>query len=68
MNGTTLGHADVAKWLTRLQSVDAFLFPYLSLSAKSGEIAGVTIVNFNSSIRLGAEALRTNQRGARREL
>ena len=65
MAGTTFSHPDVAKWLTRLSGVDAFEFPYLSLSAKA-KIGDTNVVNFTSSVQLGDAALRQNQRGAAR--
>lgn len=67
MNGTTFTHPDVARWLTRLASVDALRLAYLSLSAES-TIGDVGVVNFNSTVQLSEQALRRNQRGARREL
>lgn len=67
LNGTTFTHPDVARWLARLSSVDAFVFPYLSLSAQ-GTIGTVEVVNFTSSVQLSPQALRANQRGARRTL
>jgi Tfp pilus assembly protein PilN len=65
LNGVTFSHVDVAKWLTRLGSVDAFSFPYLSLSSKS-TIGTTPVVDFNSSVQLSQEAFRRNQRGAGR--
>ena len=67
MSGTTFEHPDVARWLTRLDSVDAFVFPYLSLSAQA-EIDSVDVVNFTTSVQLSPDALRRNQRGAVRSL
>jgi Tfp pilus assembly protein PilN len=67
LTGVTFSHVDVAKWLTRVGSVDAFSFPYLSLSAKS--LIGTTpVVNFNSSVQLSNLAFRRNQRGAARNV
>lgn len=68
MNGKTLSHPDVARWLTRLEDVDEFLAPYLTLSSRTTAIAGVPIVDFSSSVRLSQDALRVNQRGAGRDL
>jgi Tfp pilus assembly protein PilN len=67
MNGTTFTHLDVAKWLTRLDEVDAFLSPYLTLSTKAA-VNGVETVNFNSSVQLSAKAFRQNQPGAQRKI
>ncbi len=67
LNGVTFSHVDVAKWLTRLSSVEQFTFPYLSLSQK-GELAEVLVVNFNSSVQLSDQAYRVNQRGAQRRI
>lgn len=65
MAGNAFTHVDVARWLTRLSEVDSFAFPYLSLSAKSA-IGEVSVVEFNSTVRLNERALRTNQRAGRR--
>lgn len=67
MAGSTFEHIDVAQWLARLAGVDRFLFPYISLSSR-GELFGVDIVNFNSSVQLNELALRKNQRGGERRL
>lgn len=67
LDGTTFEHRDVARWLTQLAKVDAFLFPYISLSART-EIDGTRVVNFNSSVELSEGALRRNQRGAARKI
>lgn len=67
MNGTGFAHVDVATWLTRLERVEAFVFPYLSLSQQA-QIGAQQIVNFNSSVQLGPGALRANQRGAARDI
>lgn len=67
MDGTTFTHLDVAKWLIRLGQVDAFVFPYLSLSSKA--IIGTTdVVNFSSSVQLSQQAFRRNQPGAQRHV
>jgi Tfp pilus assembly protein PilN len=65
MNGTTFSQDDVAKWLTRLDAVEQFTFPYLSLSQKD-TIADTVVVTFNSSVQLSQDALRKNQKGAQR--
>lgn len=67
LNGNTFTHVDVAKWLTRLAGVDAFVLPYLSLSSK-GTIGETEIVLFTSSVRLSPAAFRKNQRGAERPI
>ncbi|HEX9712547.1 MAG TPA: PilN domain-containing protein [Actinomycetota bacterium] len=67
MGGTGFAHVDVATWLTRLERVDAFAFPYLSLSQRA-QLGQVSIVNFSSSVQLSTEALRANQRGAQRDI
>ena len=64
MSGNTFTHPDVAKWLTRLEEVEAFTLPYLSLSASTGG----GLVSFSSSVELNSEALRRNQRGAERDI
>lgn len=65
MSGTTFTHLDVAKWLTRLATVEEFFFPYISLSAKATLFA-IPIVNFNATVQLSQNALRGNQKGAER--
>jgi Tfp pilus assembly protein PilN len=65
MTGATFSHLDVAKWLIRLGQVDAFLFPYMSLSAKA-KINTTNVVNFNSTVQLSDAAFRKNQPGAER--
>ncbi|MCA1830085.1 MAG: PilN domain-containing protein [Actinobacteria bacterium] len=67
MNGTTFTHLDVAVWLTRLNQIDAFTLPYVTLSAKAS-LDGTAIVNFNSSVQLSSKAFRTNQSGAQRKI
>ena len=67
MNGTAFAHVDVATWLTRLERVEAFAFPYLSLSQQA-QVGTIPIVNFNSSVQLSDQALRANQRGAQRDI
>jgi Tfp pilus assembly protein PilN len=67
MAGTTFTHPDVARWLTRLASVDALRLPYISLSTKAA-IGETPVVNFSSSVQLSQAAFRRNQRGARRTL
>jgi Tfp pilus assembly protein PilN len=67
LNGVTFSHVDVAKWLTRLSSVEQFTFPYLSLSQK-GTIGDTLVVNFNSSVQLSEASFRRNQRGAERDV
>ena len=67
MAGTTFSHPDVARWLTRLDQVDAFRFPFLTLSARA-ELEGFSVVNFQSTVQLSEQALRRNQRGAQRRL
>lgn len=67
LNGTGFTHVDSATWLTRLDRVEGFVFPYLSLSQK-GELGNVEIVNFNSTVDLSPAALRANQRGAERQI
>ena len=66
VSGTTFTHLDVARWLSRLSGVDEFVFPYLSLSSKSSTETE-TLVDFNSSVQLGQEALRKNQPGGLRQ-
>lgn len=65
MAGTTFSHPDVARWLTRLDQVDAFRTPFVTLSAR-GEIGGISVVNFQSTVELAEPAFRRNQPGARR--
>jgi len=65
MAGSTFTHLDVAKWLSRLALVREFTFPYLTLSAKSGDPTA-EIVTFNSSVELSTAALRRNQPGSER--
>jgi len=67
MDGTTFDHPDVARWLTRLDGVDAFLIPYISLSTRT-QIANVQVVDFNSSVQLSPLAFRRNQPGGQRDL
>lgn len=67
LNGMTFSHIDVAKWLTRLSSVEQFTFPYLSLSQKT-ESGGTPLVTFNSSVRLSEKAFRRNQPGRERKI
>lgn len=65
MSGRTFTHLDVARWLIRLSQVDAFVFPYISLSSKN--TVGLTnVVDFNSTVDLAAPAFRKNQPGAER--
>jgi Tfp pilus assembly protein PilN len=66
VSGSTFTHLDVARWLSRLAGVDEFLFPYLSLSSKTGTDAE-TLVDFNSSVQLSQDALRRNQPGGQRQ-
>ena len=66
MAGTTFSHPDVATWLTRLDRVDAFRFPFLTLSAR-GEIASIPVVNFQSTVQLSEQAFRRNQPGGQRQ-
>jgi len=67
VSGQTFTHLDVARWLSRLAGVEEFLFPYLSLSSKSESDTLQTLVDFNSSVQLGQEALRRNQPGGLRQ-
>ncbi|HVL33749.1 MAG TPA: PilN domain-containing protein [Actinomycetota bacterium] len=67
LNGTTLEHIDVARWLTRLAGVDEFALPYLSLSTKA-TIGSTEVVNFNSSVQLSQDAFRRNQRAGERRV
>lgn len=67
VSGQTFTHLDVARWLSRLAGVEEFLFPYLSLSSKSESDIVQTLVDFNSSVQLGQEALRRNQPGGLRQ-
>lgn len=64
-SGMGFSHLDVAKWLTRLAEVREFVFPYLSLTAKSDQ-GGQVLVQFNSSVQLSDAALRRNQPGGMR--
>lgn len=65
MGGVTFEHVDVARWLTRLADVDAFLFPYISISQRTS-LLDVEVVTFNSSVDLTEKAFRRNQRGGER--
>lgn len=65
VTGSTFTHLDVARWLARLAGVREFVFPYLSLSSKSGD-GTEEIVQFNSSFQLSDAALRRNQPGGER--
>lgn len=65
MGGVTFEHIDVARWLTRLAGVDAFLLPYISISQRTS-LDDVDVVTFNSSVDLTDESLRRNQRGGER--
>ncbi len=67
VSGQTFTHLDVARWLSRLAGVDEFLFPYLSLSAKTESESLQTLVDFNSSVQLDQDALRRNQPGGLRQ-
>jgi Tfp pilus assembly protein PilN len=67
--GSTFTHLDVAKWLSRLEGINEFSFPYLTLSAKSGsDETGTETVSFNSTVELNGGALRRNQPGGARVL
>jgi len=67
--GATFTHLDVAKWLSRLEDINEFSFPYLTLSSKSGAAEpGTETVTFNSTVELTTDALRRNQPGGMRAL
>jgi type IV pilus assembly protein PilN len=67
--GTTFTHLDVAKWLSRLEGINEWAFPYLTLSSKAGsDETGQVTVNFNSTVELSSGALRRNQQGGVRAL
>jgi Tfp pilus assembly protein PilN len=67
--GSTFTHLDVAKWLSRLEGVNEFSFPYLTLSAKAGSSeTGTETVTFNSTVELTGGSLRRNQPGGVRTL
>lgn len=63
--GFTFEFRDVARWLTRLDEIEPFSFPYMSL-ASTTTFLGEDVIQFNTSVRLNDRALRRNQPGAER--